>query len=197
MFPNEAHKARMKSRNSFEWDRISVVAFAILQCVCLYALAHHFRPQLVSSPSATLQLFLIGIIFPFVVWMWLMGFLTFQHHTHLRSTWYNNQADWCFYRGHLQSTVHVKFPRWIEIALHNTMDHTAHHVDPKIPLYNLHMAQHSLEEEYHEDIIVEVWNLKSFLNTLRTCQLYDYENRHWLDFSGRPTTGTMVNASRS
>ena len=38
---------------------------------------------------------------------------------------------------------------------HNILEHTAHHVDPRIPLYNLPDVQARLESVYPSDILVE------------------------------------------
>ena len=37
----------------------------------------------------------------------------------------------------------------------NILEHTAHHVDPRVPLYNLPEVQGQLEATYSEEIIVE------------------------------------------
>jgi hypothetical protein len=31
---------------------------------------------------------------------------------------------------------------------------------------------------------------RAFLDTMRRCKLYDFDNHRWLDFDGKPTTGT-------
>jgi omega-6 fatty acid desaturase (delta-12 desaturase) len=71
------------------------------------------------------------------------------------------------------------------------MEHTAHHADPRVPLYNLEKAQKHLEETYGE-IVVVPFTFTGFLNTLRTCRLFDYENHRWLDWNGKPTTESLL-----
>lgn len=80
----------------------------------------------------------------------------------------------------------------VERALNHIMDHTAHHVDPRIPMYNLPRQQAALEQAYPESIAVANWSFESFYKTLRTCQLYDYENHRWMRFDGTPTTERLV-----
>lgn len=188
MFPSHTDQVKMRTPKTFQMDRLLVFGFFLAQIVVLLSLDHQFHPASAASPVYVLSLIAVGIVLPQVVWNWLMGFATFQHHTHPGTRWYADEQEWSFFKGHLQGTVHVKFPRFIEVMLHNIMDHTAHHVDPRIPLYKLTASQEGLEKAYTEDIIVQVWNLREFFNTMRRCRLYDYKNHHWLDFDGKTTT---------
>jgi acyl-lipid omega-6 desaturase (Delta-12 desaturase) len=81
-------------------------------------------------------------------------------------------------------------PRWFASLTHDVMDHPVHHLHPRIPCYRLRAAQAKFNELLGEHAIVEKYTLRSFLRALRTCKLYDFENHRWLDFDGKPTTGT-------
>ena len=82
-----------------------------------------------------------------------------------------------------------KLPRPIELILHNIMEHTAHHVDTKVPLYHLTSAQAAIEAAFgEENVISEPFSFAGMRRTFRSCQLYDYEAHQWLSFDGRPTT---------
>jgi omega-6 fatty acid desaturase (delta-12 desaturase) len=70
------------------------------------------------------------------------------------------------------------------------MDHPVHHLNPRVPCYRLRVAQAKLNELLGEHALVEKFTLRAFLDTLRKCKLYDFENHRWLDFDGKPTTGT-------
>ena len=89
----------------------------------------------------------------------------------------------------VEGTVHVVFPRWIELLLHNIMEHTAHHVDTRIPLYHLNDAQQAVEEAFGtERVITEQFSFSGMSRVFRECQLYDYDAHQWLTFDGRPST---------
>ena len=133
----------------------------------------------------------VGVVIPFVVWNWVMGTIILVHHTHPKIPWYGDVAEWSFYAGQVQSTVHVELPRPIELVLHNIMEHTAHHADPRVPLYNLEKAQKRLEDTYGE-IVVVPFTFGGFFETLRRCRLFDYENHRWLDWQGNPTTESLL-----
>ena len=76
----------------------------------------------------------------------------------------------------------------MELLTGHIMQHTAHHVDSKIPLYRLTGSQSCLESAYPQDIVVEKWTLATLGKTLARCKLYDYENHRWLNFCGKPTS---------
>ncbi|MEA2707683.1 MAG: hypothetical protein QOF78_284 [Phycisphaerales bacterium] len=185
-------KVKNVARNRLFWaDRFSVLAFAITQVVVALVLTN--RTGLGSNSLLVgAALVMLSVIGPFIAWNWLMGFLIFQHHTHPKVPWYGNEDDWSFYAGQVQSVVHIEMPRPIELVLHNIMEHTAHHVDTRIPLYNLENAQKDLEEAYGADLVVFPFTIRGYLNTLKTCRLFDYENFRWLDWNGTPTTEALL-----
>lgn len=186
MFPHEDDWKKL-NRGVFQRDRALVIGFAILQIASLLLTARwaaaHGWPSL--SP---LGLIAVGWAWPFLWWNWTMAFVTYQHHTHPQVAWYDNKEDWCFYYGQIEGTVHVTFSRPIEMIFHNILEHTAHHVDPKIPLYNLRASQESLETAFSESITVQKGSLLQFAKVLKVCRLYDYRNHQWLDFDGIPTS---------
>lgn len=171
-------------------DWLLVVSFAVAQCVLFAATASLVEPAAVAAGAwwpAALSI-AIGFVLPYAIWNFLMGFVIYQHHTHPSVAWYADREAWDFFQGQIQGTVHVVFPWPVGLCFANIMEHSAHHANPRIPLYNLVEAQRSLESVYHEDVVVQVFNLPDFRRTLATCQLYDYENYRWLDFDGQPTT---------
>jgi len=131
---------------------------------------------------------LLGFAVPIFVFHWLFGLVTLVQHTHPRSRWFATRAEWSFYEGQVANTVHVVFPKLVNLILHNSLVHGAHHVDAKLPLYRLSGSQARLERAFRDDTIVERWSLASHRRLFRTCKLYDYERHCWLDFTGHPTT---------
>jgi omega-6 fatty acid desaturase (delta-12 desaturase) len=127
-------------------------------------------------------------VLPFLVWNYGMGFAIFQHHNHPSVVWYAVAAERDFFAGQVESTVHAQMPPWLEWISAFIMQHTAHHVNRRIPLYRLAESQRYLERAYAGQIIVEPWRFTAVGKTLARCKLYDYENYRWLNFKGRPTT---------
>jgi len=126
---------------------------------------------------------LLSVVFPFLIWNWLMGFIIFNHHTHPSARFFRCRSAWRFFEAQIQGTVHVVFPRAIGWLLTHIMEHTAHHFDVTIPCYRLRAAQRFIERQLAGSLIVERWSCKRFLATCRCCQLYDYEHHRWVPFA--------------
>jgi omega-6 fatty acid desaturase (delta-12 desaturase) len=187
--PTAHHRRQIDKRGTFKFDRSLVLGYPIVQAAALLIASRVFG----LSPAATVTTVLLGVIVPFLTFTWLIGFATFQHHTHPRVIWYDDDREWNFFRSQVQGTVHVVFPRWIELALHNIMEHTAHHIDMKVPLYNLTDAQKSVEAAFgEENVVSEEFSFAGLRATFRTCQLYDYDLHQWLSFDGVPMTEPRI-----
>lgn len=182
--PNKEHRAHIDKRGTYRFDRAIVFAYPLVQAVVV-ALVLFARGASLGDVAGVTAM---ATTVPFLTFTWLIGFATFQHHTHPRVLWYANTEEWSFYRSQVQGTVHVVFPRWIEVMLHNIMEHTAHHVDTKVPLYNLTGAQRQLEATFGEEVITESFSFSGLRRTFASCCLYDFTTHRWLDFEGRPTT---------
>jgi omega-6 fatty acid desaturase (delta-12 desaturase) len=184
--PNEQHRRHLDKRGTFGFDRAIVLAFPLAQSLVLLLLS---ASQQRTNVPELLAVGILGLSVPFFTFNFLIGFATFQHHTHPRVIWYENEAEWNFFRSQVQGTVHITFPRWIELLLHNIMEHTAHHVDVKVPLYRLTNAQRAIEEEFgEENVIVEPFSFAGIARTFASCQLYDFATHQWMSFDGAPTT---------
>jgi len=117
-----------------------------------------------------------------------MGFTVYQHHTHESIAWVKTRQERDLLGGQEDFTMHVRYPRWYNLMGHNIMEHTAHHVDPRIPLYYLPEAQKVLAGLLGDDLHAVRFSLKGFLQTMASCKLYDYEKHCWLDFNGNLTS---------
>ena len=168
-------------------DLALVAGFILLQGAYLLYLA-----RLSGANDSPLAVLAVGQWLPFMLWNWLIGFLTFLHHTHPRVPWFNDRRQWSFFRGQIQGSVHVIFPWGINWMIQRIMEHTAHHADPQVPLYHLAAAQRSLEQAFKSDIVVHAFSFKSLRATTAACQLYDFEHHHWLSFAGQRTSGPTL-----
>lgn len=162
----------------------------------LIAYSALFLGALASAPlytnASSLQAIALGAVYPFVVFMAVTGWGLYLQHTHPDVAWLRgtDEDNKVFYdRGELLA-VHWKMPGWFGRLTHDVMDHPVHHLHPRIPCYRLKAAQAKLNLLLGEHAVVQKFTLRSFLDTLRRCKLYDFDNHRWLDFDGKPTTGT-------
>ncbi len=192
MFPPADHVARMPGRRSFARDRAMVLAFGIAMIGLSVAMGVITRPAGQPAWLAGSGHFVLAWLWPFLVWNGVIAFITFQQHTHPRVRWFDNEADWTFYETQVRGTVHIEFPWILRLLLHNINEHTAHHINPRVPLYELKQAQDDVRAILADDVVVLKWSGRMTRQTLRCCKLYDYRRHQWLDFDGRPTGQCMA-----
>ena len=171
------------SQQAIFWADFALLAGYLAAFVALLARTGAALPQ--SSATAAVAW---GFAAPFVVWNMLMGATTYMQHTHRRAPWFAEQTEWRRVAGQEELSVHVVVPGWYGAISHHIMDHPAHHVHPKIPLYHLAAAQRRLNELLGERAISQRFTPAYLWETLACCKLYDYREHRWLDFAGRATS---------
>ncbi len=183
IMPDEQLRRTMRRRGYFNFDRALVMGWLVAHiAVVIWVTCRVVH----GSPWDGLSALTFGIAVPFAAWNWLMGFFTYQHHTHPEIPWFDRHEEWSFVRGQLYGTAHVVFPSWLGSLLLNIMEHTAHHVDPLIPLYRLRTSQAMLAECARRHL----WTLRGCLSVFSSCKLYDFQQHQWLDFHGMGTSAT-------
>jgi omega-6 fatty acid desaturase (delta-12 desaturase) len=136
---------------------------------------------------------LAGVVLPFAGWNWMMGWAIFEHHTHPRVPWFAGEREWRSAGAQTLCTIHIVLPEPLDFILHRIMQHTAHHLDVTVPLYQLKAAQSAVETE--AGTLTYRWSPFTFLRHLRICKLYDFEHHQWLAFDGSPTSAPLTPGS--
>lgn len=129
-----------------------------------------------------------GLLIPFLVWNLFISFVTVIQHTGPAVKWSLPTGRPSTPEQKLHGTVRIRFPEPIDILFHRLMQHTAHHLNPIIPLYSLKAAQRTLEDGHGDEVISVRWTPAYHAALTRTCKLYDPERDCWCDFDFRPTT---------
>ena len=168
-------------RNIFLWDNLLVAAFGLAWSGALVAAA-------VLTEQPVWLMLLMGMVIPYMFWCSMIGFVVYVHHTHVKVSWHDDRAAWQKAQPFVSTTVHLTFPWRIGALMHHIMEHTAHHVDMSIPLYRLQQAQGKLEELLPGRIVIQPFSWRWYFGTARSCKLYDFAQRCWTDYSGRPTS---------
>jgi len=141
-----------------------------------------------TGQSATV-LVLTGCVVPFLLWNCIMGAVIYFHHTHPLLAWYDDIDQWEAARDTGCNTVHVLFPGKLGRLLNNIMEHPAHHLDVRIPLYNLEAAHRVLQEPTQ---VAQTFSFGLIRDCVAHCKLYDYQAHHWTDFAGRQTSPALA-----
>ncbi|HJW41907.1 MAG TPA: fatty acid desaturase [Rhizomicrobium sp.] len=129
-----------------------------------------------------------GVVIPFLVWNLFISFVTVIQHTGPRVKWSMPTGRPSTPAQKLHGTVRIRFPEMFDVLFHRLMQHSAHHLNPIIPMYSLKAAQRSLEESHGEEVISVRWTPAYHMQLVRSCKLYDTERDCWCDFDFQPTT---------
>ena len=134
----------------------------------------------------------IAVVLPFLIYNWMVGFVSFLNHTHPAVPWFGRREEWSFDVGQVHCTVHMGVPRWMIFFLTDLGLHGAHHIEPRIPIWGLEGAEKRVRADAGGDIVMERWTLAKHRDILRRCRLYDYDEHRWLDYDGRPTSARLL-----
>lgn len=172
--------------------------FVVLWMIGLSVLAVESRAVISGVASMDLQAWfgpiLVTLVLPFVTSAMLSSASEFLQHTHPAVHWYAEPGDWMDRQS--RTAVHCQFPGVADYLMHWIMDHTAHHMQPAIPSYQLMEAQQVVEGQLPENVVKYRWSLRAVIDILRVCKLYDEQLGCWTDYEGRPTTKSRFAGQR-
>jgi len=181
---------RPRNLRAYQIDRAVVLLFMAVWIGGLVAVA------LLNGEGwlGVLGMVAVGFLLPQFIWNWFIAFIIYQQHIHPRVPWYSelDKPMPSYFQAQVRATPHLYFPKPYRFLLRNIMEHTAHHVDPGVPLYHLPEAQQKIEKAYRREIVRVLWTPGNFRRMLKTCRLYDYAAHRWLDYDGTPTTPVLI-----
>ena len=170
-----------KLKTAFVRDRGIVLAFAItFTTVCLVAGWNQY-----GTVSGGLWFFTKLFLLPWLLWNWAIGWAVYIQHIHPGVEWCTRR-DWTKVTGHVRGATDFSMPWWVNTSWHNIFDHTAHHLDPRIPFYHLPAATAALQKEHGNLVQPMRYDLREYIKTTQSCKLYNFEKRHWTDYNGVP-----------
>ena len=168
---------------SRKWrDFIFLVAF-----IALFSLFLIIGGIYSTSSSAVSALFW-GLLVPFIIWNYSMGWTVYIQHTHPDIPWFDDESERNEYFETERDVPHIRFPRIFGWVFHDINEHTVHHIAPKIPCYRVYEAQKALLESSKFETLSESFSVLKMFDTLSRCKLYDYRKRQWQDFAGNVTS---------
>ena len=141
-----------RRRPSYWLDRLLVLAFASAQAMVIAAAGG--RTLLDGALACA-----FGVVLPWLVFSWLIGFVIYFNHTHPAVPWFADRREWSTFGGMVTGGVRLRFPSWTLVFASRIMDHVAHHVDPRIPLVRLREAQDRVEELLPGQVVVQPWDV--------------------------------------
>jgi len=133
----------------------------------------------------------VGLLFvaPLLGTQWLIGSVIYFNHTHPDIVWYDDQVEWAQHWVQLEASAGQRASGWRHLLLpRRIMNHTAHHLDPGIPLRRLKGAQRYLVKRFGDRIVTYRWSTSQFRGVLAQCKLYDYDSKHWTTYAEAEAT---------
>jgi omega-6 fatty acid desaturase (delta-12 desaturase) len=116
---------------------VSLAAVAAFALIGLPTIAHF------AGIGGVLKYWLM----PWLGYHFWMSTFTVVHHTapHIP---FKPSEEWNAAKAQLSGTVDCEYPRWVEFLCHDISVHVPHHVNSKIPWYNLRAANESLKQNW-------------------------------------------------
>ncbi len=148
------------------------------------------RPEGATDVGSWASAAVFLVVVPLIATHWMIGWVIYLNHTHPDIVWYDDPVDWSRHRVQLEGSVGLNFGGVADLVWpRRIMHHTAHHVDPGVPLRHLADAQRHLETTLGSQVVSYRWSLPMFRKILARCKLYDYGTKTWLDYEATSGDG--------
>ena len=158
-------------------DRLVVWGFA-LSIVLLFTgigLLHGL------SVWGTVWLDVCTVLLPFLAFSYVIGSFVHVHHVGPEIRWWP-RAEWTKFKAQMEGTTVLRARFGLNFFFHWIMVHVPHHVDMRIPMYNLEKATAAIEEAFPGLIHDEPLRFRDFMANTRRCRLYDFDEQVWLTY---------------
>jgi omega-6 fatty acid desaturase (delta-12 desaturase) len=171
-------------------DNLVVGAFAMAATAGLIAAGWADGGSLLAG----LWLVVKMLVVPFLLFSAVIGWAVHVHHIDRDIRWWDRH-DWDKVKGQVEGTTVLHAPWWLDLFVHWIFEHSPHHVDTRIPMYQLPTAARALADAFPEEIIERDLRFRDFLANTRACKLYDFDDGRWMTYAqGRealesPVTG--------
>ena len=158
-------------------DRVLVAGWALFASVGALTLGWLHG----AGATGALWMWFKLVIAPTLVFMQVIGWAVYVHHVGPEIRWWPRN-EWSRWRGQMESTTILRMPRLLNVFFHNIFVHVPHHVDMRIPWYELPAAAAAIEAEFPGVVVDRPFRLRDYLRTARACKLYDFERGAWLSY---------------
>ncbi len=121
------------------------------------------------------------VVLPFLGFSYLIGSFVHVHHVHPTIRWWK-KADWTKFRAQMEGTTVLEGGPVFNFFFHWIMIHVPHHVDVRIPMYNLDVAAAAIEEAFPGTVHRAPMRFRDFVANSRQCKLYDFDAGKWMTY---------------
>ena len=135
-----------------------------------------------ASIAATVWLLVRVLVVPFLGFTFTIGSIVHVHHIDPEIKWLRRD-EWTKFAAQMEGTTVLRTGRTLNFFLHWIMVHVPHHVDMRIPMYNLEKATAAIEAAFPGTITDRPLRFRDFMANTRRCKLYDFDAGRWLTYA--------------
>jgi omega-6 fatty acid desaturase (delta-12 desaturase) len=126
------------------------------------------------------------LVLPWVGFSYVVGSFVHVHHVQPDIRWWK-KAEWTKFKAQMEGTTILRSRPGTQFFLHWIMIHVPHHVDMRIPMYNLEAAAKAIDEAFPGTVHEGPLRFRDFVANSRACKLYDFEAGQWLTYAEAST----------
>ena len=134
-----------------------------------------------GSVLAALWMIVKVLVIPFLAFTFVIASFVHVHHIQPDIKWWRRR-EWTKWHGQMEGTTVLRARFGLNFFFHWIMVHVPHHVDMRIPMYNLEKATAAIEEAFPGLIHDEPLRFRDFMTNTRRCRLYDFDEQVWLTY---------------
>ncbi|MDE3030393.1 MAG: fatty acid desaturase [Acidobacteriota bacterium] len=159
-------------------DRLITLGFVGVMAAALSAIA----VARTHSLGGAAWLVLRAEVVPFLGFSAMIGSVVHVHHVAPDIRWWKRN-EWSKFKGQMEGTTILRVPRGVNFFFHWIMVHSPHHVDMRIPMYNLELAAEAIERNFPDVVHDAPLRFKDFRHNTKVCKLYDFDAGRWLTYA--------------
>jgi omega-6 fatty acid desaturase (delta-12 desaturase) len=158
-------------------DRFIVWGFVAVASLLLGALGW----AMYGSVAGVAWMVVKVLVVPFLAFTYVIASFVHVHHVQPGIRWWKRR-EWSKFKGQMEGTTVLRVRPGMNFFFHWIMVHTPHHVDMRIPMYNLELAADAIKAAYPDTVHDEPLRFRDFMANTRICKLYDYDEGTWLTY---------------
>lgn len=158
-------------------DRIIVMSFIVVSTVLLAWLGYAHSGSALGAAWMVVKV----LVVPFLGFSFVIGSLVHVHHIQPDIKWWKRR-EWTKFKGQMEGTTILRAPKGLDFFFHWIMVHIPHHVDMRIPMYNLDVAADAIKSAYPDTVHDEPLRFRDFMANTKQCKLYDFDAHEWLTY---------------
>jgi len=121
------------------------------------------------------------LVIPFLAFSFIIGSFVHVHHVQPGIRWWKRR-EWTKFKGQMEGTTILRAPWGANVFFHWIMVHIPHHVDMRIPMYNLELAADAIKAAYPDTVHDAPLRFRDYIANTQACKLYDFDTHEWLTY---------------